>query len=208
MGKLDHKKLEKYLSFCLNEEIDANYVQPIDGDLTTKAYSIQTSGTAFSFSEQCMVLCGLELIPMIQAFGAEDLDLFTAKDGDTIGTASIFLSVPGQTRQSPFGPTERTVLNFLQRLSGVAVTIFRGNHGSLRSLLSLILEKVGLRQLEKYATACGGGYNHRMGLHDRILIKDNHLAAASIVNSLRLASFLEGIRKRNPSEFIEVEWIA
>ena len=155
-----------------------------------------------------MVLCGLELIPMIQkAFGAEDLDFaFTAKDGDTIGTGDIFLSVQG--RQDKILLVERTVLNFLQRLSGVATATQSfveimdpyGVH-----FLDTRKTSPGLRQLEKYATACGGGYNHRMGLHDRILIKDNHLAAASIDSPAKLASFLEGIRKRNPSEFIEVE---
>ena len=62
-----------------------------------------------------------------------------------------------------------------------------------------------LRELEKYATACAGGYNHRMGLYDRILIKDNHFAAASIGSLDKIASFLEGIRIRNPEAFIEVE---
>ena len=92
---LDHKKLEKYLSFCLDEEIGASCNRnPIDGDLTTKACGIQTSGTAFFIARQCMVLCGLELIPMIQkAFGAEDLDFaFTAEDGDTIGTCLLYTS--------------------------------------------------------------------------------------------------------------------
>ena len=206
---LDHNKLEKYLSFCLDEEIGASCNRnPIDGDLTTRACGIQTSGTAFFIARQCMVLCGLELIPMIQkAFCAEDLEFaFTAKDGDTIGTGDIFLSVQG--RQDKILLVERTVLNFLQRLSGVAT--------ATQSFVEIIdtygvhfldtrKTSPGLRQLEKYATACGGGYNHRMGLHDRILIKDNHLAAASIDSPAKLASFLEGIRKRNPSEFIEVE---
>ena len=88
---------------------------------------------------------------------------------------------------------ERILLNFIQRLSGVATS-------SARFVSILDLYGVGLldtrkttpghRLLEKYATSCGGSFNHRMGLFDRVLIKDNHLAAAGVDHGDSLMNFL------------------
>jgi nicotinate-nucleotide pyrophosphorylase (carboxylating) len=64
----------------------------------------------------------------------------------------------------------------------------------------------GLRFLEKYATACGGGFNHRFGLHDRILIKDNHLAAVQATHGVLLENFLRSVVEKNTGDYlIEVE---
>jgi len=63
----------------------------------------------------------------------------------------------------------------------------------------------GLRSLEKYATTCGGGYNHRMGLYDRILVKDNHLAAAGIDSPSKLETFVSRIKNGQPHLLVEVE---
>ena len=63
----------------------------------------------------------------------------------------------------------------------------------------------GLRVLEKYATACGGGFNHRMGLFDRILIKDNHLAALGISSNKDLSTFLTEIKNNSANNLLEIE---
>jgi nicotinate-nucleotide pyrophosphorylase (carboxylating) len=104
--------------------------------------------------------------------------------------------------------TERTVLNFIQRLSGVATTsnqyvsiLDKENVG----LLDTRKTTPGLRILEKYATACGGGFNHRMGLFDRILIKDNHLAALGISSIKDFSSFLSKVKNNSDNNLLEIE---
>ncbi|MGQ9650885.1 MAG: carboxylating nicotinate-nucleotide diphosphorylase [Phycisphaerae bacterium] len=105
---------------------------------------------------------------------------------------------------------ERTLLNFVQRLCGVAsltrryVNAVGGTKAKIYDTRKTI---PGLRQLDKYAVRCGGGRNHRMGLHDAILVKDNHLAGVSI-GSLAVALFdmvREAASLAPPPAFIEVE---
>jgi nicotinate-nucleotide pyrophosphorylase (carboxylating) len=103
---------------------------------------------------------------------------------------------------------ERTILNFIQKLSGIS---------TLTKQYSTILDKykVGLldtrktnpghRILEKYATSCGGGYNHRMNLSDRILIKDNHLASHHIDSANKFSGFMKKIVQKAEKDIVEVE---
>lgn len=108
-----------------------------------------------------------------------------AKDGDTFEERTVVAEVQGPMRS--ILTAERTALNFLQRLSGVA-TLTRRYAQLVADLPVQLLDTrkttPGWRLLEKYAVACGGGVNHRMGLYDGVLIKDNHLAA---LGSQRLA---------------------
>ena len=103
---------------------------------------------------------------------------------------------------------ERTMLNFLQKLSGIATVANRfvkivESFGV--GLLDTRKTTPGMRSLEKYATACGGGYNHRMGLYDRMLVKDNHLAAASIASPVALTGFVRDLKKSQPGVLLEIE---
>ena len=102
-----------------------------------------------------------------------------AADGDSIQVDQIICTLDGRLRSLLTG--ERTALNFLQLLSGTA-TITRQYVDLLNDSRSKLLDTrktiPGLRSAQKYAVACGGGYNHRMGLYDAILIKDNHIEAA------------------------------
>ncbi len=99
-------------------------------------------------------------------------------DGTTVEAGTKLATVHGRMRSILTG--ERTALNFMQRLSGVA-TLTRQFVSLVAGLRCKVLDTrkttPGWRLLEKYAVRCGGGHNHRMGLHDGILIKDNHLAA-------------------------------
>ena len=103
---------------------------------------------------------------------------------------------------------ERTALNFMQRLSGIA-TLTRKYVEAARPFGAEILDTrkttPGLRMLEKYAVSVGGGTNHRMGLYDRILIKDNHLLLAGIEGPDAVARAVQACRERHPDLEIEVE---
>jgi nicotinate-nucleotide pyrophosphorylase (carboxylating) len=103
---------------------------------------------------------------------------------------------------------ERTVLNFFQKLSGVATqtACYAAALGACPTkLLDTRKTTPGFRMLEKYAVACGGGWNHRLGLFDRVLIKDNHLAAAHATAGDRLAAAVRAARARQPRLLIECE---
>ena len=122
-------------------------------------------------------------------------------DGTVVGPGEVVMTVTGQTRAILTG--ERTALNLAGHLSGVAtvtrqwVEAFAGTRAQVRDTRKTM---PGLRTLEKYAVRCGGGVNHRMGLHDAALIKDNHAAAAGGV----VAAFL-AVRREWPQAAVEVE---
>ena len=123
------------------------------------------------------------------------------KDGDTIQTGDIVCEVIGSARTILTG--ERTALNFLQTLSGTATKTHRFakvlEHTATK-ILDTRKTLPGLRLAQKYAVSCGGGHNHRMGLYDAILIKENHiLACGSIVKAVSQA------KRSNPSMRVEVE---
>ena len=104
--------------------------------------------------------------------------------------------------------SERVLLNFLQFLSGVA-TLTRSYVDALGPSTSRLLDTrktiPGYRMLQKYAVACGGAWNHRLGLFDRVMLKDNHLEANAAGSGKALAEMIEKARRRNPELLIEVE---
>lgn len=126
-------------------------------------------------------------------------------DGDRVSAGSVVASVSGPLNALLIG--ERTMLNFMTHLSGIATTTRRfvdAVAGTEAKIVDTRKTLPGWRLLEKYAVRCGGGTNHRMGLYDGVLIKDNHLAAwtatASIAEAVRVA------RKKAPAGIsIEVE---
>ncbi|MGH3241760.1 MAG: carboxylating nicotinate-nucleotide diphosphorylase [Spirillospora sp.] len=124
-----------------------------------------------------------------------------AEDGDRIVQGQVLISVSGPTRA--LLRAERTALNLLTHLSGIATATRKwmdamaGTQAKVRDTRKTL---PGLRALQKYAVHCGGGVNHRMGLHDAALIKDNHVAAAGSVTKA-----YEAIRAVYPSLHIQVE---
>lgn len=125
----------------------------------------------------------------------------TVRDGDRVRAGQVLLTVTGPTRE--LLTAERSALNLLTHLSGVATLTARwveavaGTGALIRDTRKTM---PGLRAAEKYAVRCGGGFNHRMGLHDQALIKDNHVVAAGGV-----AAALRAVRERFPDVFCEVE---
>jgi nicotinate-nucleotide pyrophosphorylase (carboxylating) len=165
------------------------------GDLTSQAVIPPDAVDAAIFVARAKgILAGLQAVSMVAA--AVDPLLVV----DLLMTDSTTV-IQGDRLATIYGPmrslltAERTALNFLQRLSGVATQTRRfvdalGDHPS--RILDTRKTTPGWRLLEKYAVRCGGGHNHRLGLYDGVLIKDNHLAAlgghsAPITNAVRAA---------------------
>ncbi len=151
------------------------------GDVTTEACvppDRQAEGR-FLVRED-LVIAGLELLPAIYGVrgGVDDLRLLNA-DGDRVSEGETLATVRGRART--LLECERVALNFLQRLSGVATLARqyadRVAHTNCR-VLDTRKTTPGLRRLEKMAAAAGGITNHRIGLYDAILIKNNHISAA------------------------------
>jgi nicotinate-nucleotide pyrophosphorylase (carboxylating) len=134
-------------------------------------------------AKQDLVVCGLELAARaFRHVGVSFRPLL--RDGRAAKKGAVLATVSGPARRVLAG--ERTALNFVQQLSGVA-TITRRFVDLARPVRVYDTRKTtpGLRGLEKYAVRCGGGYNHRMGLHDGVMIKDNHIAAIGDLDLLR-----------------------
>lgn len=152
------------------------------GDITSEALvSVELSGAAHLEAREPLVLAGTELAQEVFARSGVSWE---PRDSDAalVEAGTRIASVQGPARG--ILAAERTALNFLQRLSGIA-TLTRRFCDAVRSTRVSILDTrkttPGWRSLEKFAVRCGGGQNHRMGLHDGILIKDNHIRAVGSV---------------------------
>jgi nicotinate-nucleotide pyrophosphorylase (carboxylating) len=122
-------------------------------------------------------------------------------DGDTVPAGSVICTLDGPARA--LLTAERTALNFLQTLSGTA-TATRAFVDAISGTMARILDTrktvPGLRMAQKYAVTCGGGFNHRLGLYDMVLLKENHIMAAGSITAAVQAS-----RVINPDVPLEVE---
>ena len=178
------------------------------GDVTTdNSVPEDQWSRAVLLAKQDGVLCGglvfAETLAMVNASSKVDLSL---PDGATVSRGDVAARIQGPTRSLLTG--ERTALNFIQRLSGIA-TLTAALAARLRGLPTRLIDTrkttPGLRVLEKYAVRVGGGHNHRFNLADGVLLKDNHLAALRL-RGLDLADALRTIRQRIPHTMkIEVE---
>ena len=176
-------------------------------DVTTATFPpARQDGQATLAARQPLVVCGLPLVPLIlETYGGgvfeprlQDGD--TAEPGDCLGHIG---GPPGYLLAA-----ERVLLNFLQHLSGIATATaayVRELGDSPTRLLDTRKTTPGYRTLEKYAVARGGGWNHRIGLWDRVLIKDNHLGAFDAQHGDALRDAVQLARSRNPGTAIEVE---
>jgi len=176
--------LKPIVKAALREDIGA-------GDVTTEAIVDKTARSrARIIAKQAGIIAGLPVAKAV--FTAVDRRLkFTAQipDGSPVSTGAVIAEISGPTRSQL--TAERTALNFLQRLSGIATLTRKfvdAVSGTNAKILDTRKTTPFLRMLEKYAVRMGGGYNHRFGLDDMILIKDNHIAAAgSITQAVRKA---------------------
>ncbi len=170
--------------------LDEDLGQP--GDLTSTALiSPQTQGEAVLVARVWGILAGLQAARSVCALVEPRLEFVALlEDGAPLSPGQRIAQIRGPMRG--ILTAERTALNFLQRLSGVATLTWQyvqQLYGLSCQLLDTRKTTPGWRLLEKYAVRAGGGHNHRVGLFDGILIKDNHLAAlgGSIADAVRLA---------------------
>jgi nicotinate-nucleotide pyrophosphorylase (carboxylating) len=169
--------VERIVLAALAEDIGA-------GDVTTDAtVPPDAVGVADLLVKEAGVVCGVRVAET--TFRALDPDIrfeALASDGDVVDPPAVVARISGSERAILTG--ERVALNFVGRLSGIATLTRRyvdALEGTGTSVLDTRKTTPGLRELEKYAVACGGGRNHRFGLDDAVLVKDNHLRAAGSV---------------------------
>jgi nicotinate-nucleotide pyrophosphorylase (carboxylating) len=175
------------------------------GDITTNAtVDANLMATGRFIARQPMTVCGVELIELVFAeLGGVDFLGTHMHSGERAATGDVLATVRGKARTLLTG--ERVALNFQQRLSGIA-TMTRKHADAVAGTGCKILDTrkttPGLRRLEKWATVCGGATNHRIGLFDAVLIKNNHITAAGGVRQA-----LERVRSAGvpPGVAIEIE---
>ena len=173
-----------------------------DGDITAALISADSQASARVITREDGVLCGqawvnevfAQLDPAVQV-------QWQARDGRDIAAGDSLFTLQGPARSLLTG--ERSALNFLQLLSGIATTCQRYAQlveGTGVKLLDTRKTLPGLRMAQKYAVACGGCYNHRIGLFDAFLIKENHIQACG-----GIAAAVNTARTQAPGKPVEVE---
>jgi len=172
------------------------------GDITASLIPATQQAVATIITREDCVLCGSGFVnEVFLQLGNQVSIQWHATDGDRLSANSLICTLHGPARALLTG--ERTALNFLQLLSGTATTTahyVRYLEGTNTRLLDTRKTLPGLRFAQKYAVSCGGGLNHRFGLFDAFLIKENHIAAAgSIIQAVQQA------RQNFPGKPVEVE---
>lgn len=173
-------------------------------DLTSDAIFPSTqTGTASLYAKNNGILAGVDLIKTVYNILDDEIDVQLFKtDGDELKKGERIATISGKIRSILSG--ERVILNLLQRMSGIA-TITNKAVKTLDNPNIKITDTrkttPGLRLFDKYAVRCGGGYNHRFGLYDAVMIKDNHIAfCGSIEKAVAMVR-----KKVGPTVKIEVE---
>lgn len=172
------------------------------GDLTAALVRAEPQATAAVIAKETATLCGTAWFDEVfKQLDAETRVAWQRRDGDRIEPGEAVCRLEGRARVLLSG--ERTALNFLQTLSGTA-TATRAYADAVAGTQAGILDTrktlPGLRLAQKYAVRCGGAHNHRIGLFDAVLIKENHLAA---IGGVRQA--VDEARKQSGAALIEVE---
>ncbi|MEC8147800.1 MAG: carboxylating nicotinate-nucleotide diphosphorylase [Pseudomonadota bacterium] len=171
-------------------------------DLTSSIVDRCKTGKASVIAKEDAIFCGRLWFEKVFENLSEDINIrWEVVDGDKLKNKKILCEIDGPIWAILAG--ERTALNFIQTLSGTATRTFQ-----IVKLLSNSPTKIldtrktipGLRLAQKYAVACGGGKNHRLGLYDEILIKENHIAAVGSVEET-----LSKMKERFPNKLIEIE---
>ena len=201
--EIDWGRVDTLIELALAEDLGGA------GDVTTLAV---VPGSAkcraiLLCKEPDMVLCGLPVAERV--FRAVDPGLSFAarrREGDLCQRGVVLAEISGSARGVL--TAERTALNFIQRLSGVATAAHRyaaAVAGTKTRILDTRKTTPGYRNLEKYAVAVGGADNHRVGLYDRVMIKDNHRELAGLEGPGGILRSVERARKQYPGFEVEVE---
>jgi len=190
-----HSYIEEIVHTTLTEDIGS-------GDVTAKLIPEDDFSLATVISREAATICGIDWFE--EVFAQLDSQVFIewdVDDGDTVEAGQQICSLSGSTRALLTG--ERSALNFLQTLSGTATKAAEyaaAVKGTNVKVLDTRKTIPGLRIAQKYAVSCGGCHNHRVGLFDAILIKENHILAAGGISEA-----VEAARFHSPELMIEVE---
>ena len=199
--KLSAAEIRRAVQLALAEDIGS-------GDATTLAtVPANAKAKAVLRARELLVVAGIEFAE--SAFKQLSPKIKTEKkfsDGMQANAGDTLLTISGPARA--ILTAERVALNFVQRLSGVATLTSQfvaAIKGTRAQILDTRKTTPGWRRVEKYAVACGGGCNHRIGLFDMVLIKDNHLAALRNEKPNAIAAAVARAREKFPKLKIEVE---
>jgi len=178
------------------------------GDVTTLAtVPANAKSIAFMNAREPLTVAGIEFaVAAFRQLSPKIQIKKTARDGQRVKAGEPLLKISGSSRA--ILSAERVALNFVQRLSGVASATAQfadAVKGTSARILDTRKTTPGWRRFEKYAVACGGGKNHRIGLFDMVLIKDNHLVALRNEKPNAIAAAVARARQKSPKLKVEVE---
>lgn len=167
------ENLERLIQLAIDEDVAG-------GDLATQVIiPAHQSAKAIMHTKRDGVVSGIEIVKMVMDHFGPNTFTALAKDGDEVTKGQVLIEI--EARYDQLLTAERTMLNFLQRMSGIAtatreiVKLLEGTHCRLLDTRKTV---PGHRYTDKLAVLHGGGYNHRMGLYDMAMLKDNHIKAA------------------------------
>jgi nicotinate-nucleotide pyrophosphorylase (carboxylating) len=194
INSLKPKEIDGLIKLALAEDLGS-------GDITTDGILVQDNvATAVVTAKEALVVCGMDIFQRVflHLDSGAKFPGSPAEDGSEIAAQAEIIQI--QAKTSALLKGERTALNILQRLSGIA-TLTRKFVEAAQPVTILDTRKTtpGLRVFEKYAVHCGGGTNHRFGLFEAVLIKDNHIKIAGGISSA-----IKRIRQKTSGK-IEVE---
>ena len=180
---ISHTLISQLVTLALDEDLNNQSAE--QGDITAQLIPQAEQANAKVITREDCIFCGKDLI--IEVFKQVDPSVVVnicVNDGDFVSANSTLFTASGSARA--ILTAERTALNFVQTLSGTATTTahyVKELSGTSTQLLDTRKTIPGLRALQKYAVKCGGGANHRIGLFDAFLIKENHIAACGGINN-------------------------
>ena len=185
----------KLIAMALTEDTgSASLTDAVDCTTQSVIPEAATASAAF-VSRQTGVVCGVEIAKLAIATHAPDLNVQVhAEDGSEVKPGDTIAVLSGAAHQILM--MERTCLNFMCRMSGISTLTDQFTQqvtGTKAQVLDTRKTTPGYRRLEKYAVQCGGGTNHRMGLYDAVMIKDNHLAFYKAWNKDSKDAVAEGV---------------
>jgi nicotinate-nucleotide pyrophosphorylase (carboxylating) len=192
---LESQACQELVDLALREDLGDQ------GDITSRSLvEDRAQGTAVCRARQAGIVAGLDALALVfRSLDASIEIAYRVQDGQHVAAGNDLATIRGRFQTILAG--ERSALNFLQHLSGIASLTARfvaAVAGTRATILDTRKTLPGWRLLEKYAVRCGGGSNHRIGLYDAVLVKDNHLAALGGAQSLPEA--IARVRKDIKSE--------
>lgn len=194
------KEITQSVRIALHE--DLNGLPATEGDITANLIAEEKQAKAIVITREDAVFCGQAWTQEVFRQLGDDVKInWLVKDGDFVKEGGTLFTLEGPARTLLTG--ERTALNFIQTLSGIAtkVKLYMDLIADTNcKLLDTRKTLPGLRNASKYAVLCGGGYNHRLGLFDAYLIKENHiLSCGGIAQAIAIAN------EQHPERWVEVE---